>query len=142
MNKTWDEKEIRSSVDRMSWKSVAGKYYMFYKALYERIYVMCGICGTIYKNSTQNVFPEQMKRMNDTLIHRGPDDEGYFIEGNVGLGQRRLSIIDVASGHQPIFNEDKSVAIVFNGEIYNYEELHKSLPGSVIRFQRRVIPRS
>lgn len=91
---------------------------------------MCGVCGTIYRNSAQNVSSEQMKRMNNTLIHRGPDDEGYFIEGNVGLGQRRLSIIDVASGHQPIFNEDKSVTIVFNGEIYNYEELRRELARS------------
>jgi asparagine synthase (glutamine-hydrolysing) len=65
--------------------------------------------------------------MTDTLIHRGPDESGYHIDGNIALGHRRLSIIDLASGQQPIFNEDRSMSIVFNGEIYNFEELRDDL---------------
>jgi asparagine synthase (glutamine-hydrolysing) len=65
--------------------------------------------------------------MCDTLRHRGPDDEGFFVDGTVALGMRRLSIIDLASGHQPIFNEDRNLVIVFNGEIYNYQELRLQL---------------
>jgi asparagine synthase (glutamine-hydrolysing) len=65
--------------------------------------------------------------MCNTLVHRGPDDEGYFMEGNVGLGMRRLTVIDLVTGHQPIANEDGRIWIVFNGEIYNYPELRKTL---------------
>jgi len=65
--------------------------------------------------------------MADTLYHRGPDDEGFYVSGPVGLGFRRLSIIDLASGHQPLSNEDGTVWIVFNGEIYNYQELREYL---------------
>jgi len=60
-----------------------------------------------------------IERMTGALAHRGPDDAGYFLDGPVGLGHRRLSIIDLSGGKQPIFNEDRSAAIVFNGEIYN-----------------------
>jgi asparagine synthase (glutamine-hydrolysing) len=66
-------------------------------------------------------------RMCEAIVHRGPDDEGIFVKAGVGLGMRRLSIIDVAGGHQPVFNEDKSVWIVFNGEIYNFQELRSQL---------------
>ncbi len=65
--------------------------------------------------------------MNRQIVHRGPDDEGFFVEGNVGLAMRRLSIIDVKTGHQPIANEDESLWIVFNGEIYNHMELRAEL---------------
>ena len=65
--------------------------------------------------------------MCDSLIHRGPDDEGQMVDGRVGLGMRRLSIIDLSTGHQPITNEDKSKWIVFNGEIYNFQRLRKEL---------------
>jgi asparagine synthase (glutamine-hydrolysing) len=65
--------------------------------------------------------------MSDSIQHRGPDDEGFFIDGNVGLGFRRLSIIDLATGHQPLANEDETIWIVFNGEIYNYQELQENL---------------
>ncbi|MFA5145946.1 MAG: asparagine synthase (glutamine-hydrolyzing) [Candidatus Omnitrophota bacterium] len=88
---------------------------------------MCGICGAIYRDNTKKVPREWVKQMADTMRHRGPDDEGFFVEGNVGLGQRRLSIIDISSGHQPIFNEDNSLCIVFNGEIYNYQNLRIEL---------------
>jgi asparagine synthase (glutamine-hydrolysing) len=70
---------------------------------------------------------DEIRAMCRTLVHRGPDDEGYFVEGPVGLGMRRLKVIDLATGHQPISNEDGSMWIVFNGEIYNYRELRKEL---------------
>src|SRR4029077_11764529 len=68
-----------------------------------------------------------VSRMCRTIVHRGPDDEGIFAQGAVGLGMRRLSIIDLAGGHQPIHNEDQSVWVVFNGEIYNFPELRREL---------------
>ena len=88
---------------------------------------MCGIGGIVYHDRNRPVCVTDLRRMCDTLVHRGPDDEGFFTDGNVGLGMRRLSIIDLASGHQPISNEDGSVWIVFNGEIYNFRELRKEL---------------
>ena len=88
---------------------------------------MCGISGIFYFDKQRNVNPELVKKMTNSLIHRGPDDEGYFIEGNIGLGQRRLAIIDLFSGKQPIYNEDKSVVVICNGEIYNYELLRNEL---------------
>lgn len=83
------------------------------------------------------VSPALVKQMADTIAHRGPDDEGYYVSGQVGLGFRRLSIIDLATGHQPISNEDGSVWIVFNGEIYNYQELRKSLLAKGHQFTTR-----
>jgi len=88
---------------------------------------MCGICGIIHFDSTQPVSDQILRRMNGIISHRGPDDEGFFLNQNVGLAMRRLSIIDLGTGHQPIFNEDGSVVIVFNGEIYNYLELRTTL---------------
>ena len=85
---------------------------------------MCGICG-IYNPAGAN--RAALDGMLHTIIHRGPDDEGVFIDGCVGLGSRRLSIIDLPGGKQPISNEDRSVWIVFNGEIYNYRQLRKEL---------------
>src|ERR1700740_258293 len=88
---------------------------------------MCGICGKLILYPTATVSPALIKSMADAISHRGPDDDGYFISGPVGLGFRRLSIIDLSGGHQPISNEDGSVHIIFNGEIYNYEELRQYL---------------
>jgi asparagine synthase (glutamine-hydrolysing) len=88
---------------------------------------MCGICGIVNFNVTDAVDPHLLERMTSAQAHRGPDDHGYFIDGNAGLGHRRLSIIDLSGGKQPIFNEDKSVAVVFNGEIYNYADLTAEL---------------
>ena len=88
---------------------------------------MCGIAGLVDLTGRTPVDAEQLRRMNDRLARRGPDDAGYLAEGEVGLGMRRLSIIDLATGQQPIHNEDKSVSIVFNGEIYNYPELRADL---------------
>ncbi len=89
---------------------------------------MCGIAGMIARPGEQ-VTAEQVRRMTDTIVHRGPDDEGIHARSNVGLGMRRLSIIDLRGGAQPIYNEDRSVAVVFNGEIYNFLELRKELEG-------------
>ncbi|HEX4310724.1 MAG TPA: asparagine synthase (glutamine-hydrolyzing) [Acidobacteriaceae bacterium] len=88
---------------------------------------MCGICGKLNFNREKPVSNGLLKRMADTIVHRGPDDEGYYFSGPVGLGFRRLSIIDLATGHQPLSNEDGTVWIVFNGEIYNFEELRDDL---------------
>ena len=88
---------------------------------------MCGICGIIYKDKSKVVDREVLARMNQSLTHRGPDEEGYFINRNTGLGMRRLSIIDVKGGHQPLFNEDRSICVICNGEIYNYQELRREL---------------
>ena len=88
---------------------------------------MCGICGKLNFDREEQVAPELVKAMADTIQHRGPDDDGYYISGPLGLGFRRLSIIDLNTGHQPISNEDGTVWIVFNGEIYNYQELRQHL---------------
>ncbi len=90
---------------------------------------MCGICGYF---SDKTVLPETLEQMNDTMIHRGPDDSGIWQErtgsGEVGLAQRRLSILDLSDlGHQPMFSEDKNIAVVYNGEVYNYRQLKKEL---------------
>src|SRR5437868_11655783 len=88
---------------------------------------MCGICGQFNFASDEPVEPTTIRRMTDTIAHRGPDDEGYFISGPIGLGFRRLSIIDLAGGHQPMFDAERSVCVIFNGEIYNYKELRVEL---------------
>jgi asparagine synthase (glutamine-hydrolysing) len=84
---------------------------------------VCGIVGLAYGDPSRTVATETIRSMCDAIAHRGPDDEGIFTCGSVGLGMRRLSIIDLAGGHQPVFNEDRSCAIVYNGEVYNYQEL-------------------
>lgn len=87
---------------------------------------MCGVTALIQEKGNP-VNPRLFRRMNNLLINRGPDESGTFISSNVALGSRRLSIIDLKSGRQPITNEDRSLVIVFNGEIYNYKTLRKSL---------------
>ena len=87
---------------------------------------MCGICG-IYNFDAQEVDQLILQRMNDKMTQRGPDDSGYFREQNIGLAMRRLSIIDLDGGHQPIYNEDQTIHVVLNGEIYNYIELRQDL---------------
>jgi asparagine synthase (glutamine-hydrolysing) len=96
---------------------------------------MCGIAGIVYKSLDQTVAPNVLKAMTDVLRHRGPDDEGFYIDGNVGLGNRRLSIIDLAGGHLPLSNEDDSIWIAYNGEIYNYVELRNHLIANGHRFK-------
>ncbi len=88
---------------------------------------MCGICGIANYKSDVQVDRKLLISMRDSLIHRGPDDEGVLLEGNVGLGHRRLSIIDLSTGAQPIHNENSTCWIIFNGEIYNYLELKEDL---------------
>src|SRR5882757_8708630 len=95
---------------------------------------MCGIAGIIGRKD-EAVISEQVRRMTDTIVHRGPDDEGIHVRGNVGLGMRRLSIIDLSGGRQPIYNEDGTVAVVFNGEIYNFLELRQELEGRGHQFR-------
>src|SRR5438132_6893929 len=85
---------------------------------------MCGIAGIIGRPD-ESVDAADVRRMCKTIIHRGPDDEGIYAIGPIGLGMRRLSIIDLAGGRQPVHNEDKSIWIVFNGEIYNFPDLRR-----------------
>lgn len=86
---------------------------------------MCGIAGIYNYKNDQPINETVLRRMTGALAHRGPDDEGFHVAGPIGLGHRRLSIIDVAGGRQPVFNEDATVAVILNGEIYNYRELAK-----------------
>src|SRR5438132_4203455 len=90
---------------------------------------MCGICGQFNFASNQPVEPDTIRRMTQTMVHRGPDDEGHFISGRVGLGLRRLSIIDLAGGHQPMSDAEETVWVILNGEIYNFKELRAELEG-------------
>ena len=87
---------------------------------------MCGIAGIFGINGSPVGFDE-VNAMCNVLEHRGPNDEGYYINGNIGLGMRRLSIVDLATGHQPVNNEDGTVHVVMNGEIYNFRELRQEL---------------
>jgi len=107
---------------------------------------MCGISGAVWTDPAQRIEHDTLVRMTDVLRHRGPDDEGFYSSdvkshhypgavAGVALGHRRLSIIDVAGGRQPLANEDETVWIVFNGEIYNFRDLHRRLEGSGHRFR-------
>src|SRR5689334_12677918 len=88
---------------------------------------MCGITGKINFDKENRMDVSELKRMTDVIFHRGPDDEGFYVKENVGLGFRRLSIIDLSTGHQPLANEDETIWIIFNGEIYNYQEHQQNL---------------
>ncbi len=90
---------------------------------------MCGICGQYNYGSLKPVQRRNIEAMTRTLIHRGPDDEGYYVDGPLGFGFRRLSIIDLAGGHQPMSDREESVWVVFNGEIYNFLDLKRELEG-------------
>ena len=98
---------------------------------------MCGIAGLFHYAEPVAVRREEVARMVAPLRHRGPDDQGVHLAGPIGLGHARLSIIDVAGGHQPIFNEDRTVAVVCNGEIYNHRELRQGLEARGHRFATR-----
>jgi asparagine synthase (glutamine-hydrolysing) len=98
---------------------------------------MCGIAGFAGVDQPDTTSLARLKRMCDAIVHRGPDDEGTLVKNGVALGMRRLSIIDVAGGQQPIFNETGSIAVVFNGEIYNHRELREDLVRRGHRFQTR-----
>lgn len=98
---------------------------------------MCGICGIFFSDRDWHVRGDVLAGMNRRIVHRGPDDEGFFIEENVGLAMRRLSIIDVKTGHQPLANENQDVWIVYNGEIYNHAELRAGLEAKGHRYRTR-----
>ncbi len=98
---------------------------------------MCGIAGFWIKKSATEQAQHLLGRMNSCLTHRGPDEDGFFTEGPVGLANRRLSILDLAGGRQPVFNEDRSLVVVYNGEIYNYPELRTELEAKGHRFATR-----
>ncbi len=98
---------------------------------------MCGICGVIHHDPLSHVDIATLKAMNERLVHRGPDDEGFYVAGNVGLAMRRLSIIDLQTGEQPVTNENRTIWLVYNGEIYNHGELRTRLEASGHRFQSK-----
>lgn len=85
---------------------------------------MCGICGFTGQIIDRD---QTIQNMTEVITHRGPDDSGFYKDDFISMGFRRLSIIDLGAGHQPIFNEDKTLVINFNGEIYNYQEIRKEL---------------
>ena len=94
---------------------------------------MCGIAGLLSLGD-KPVSEYEVQPMCDAMVHRGPNDAGYYVRDGVALGMRRLSIIDLATGHQPVHNEDQSVWVVFNGEIYNFQSLRVSLERQGHRF--------
>src|SRR6185369_10826251 len=96
---------------------------------------MCGIAGQFNFEGYKPVARETIVRMARSIAHRGPDDEGFFVAGPVGLGFRRLSIIDLAGGHQPMSDAEKTVWVIFNGEIYNYRELRAELQSKGYQFR-------
>src|SRR3984885_11652318 len=90
---------------------------------------MCGICGQFSYERHAPVSRRDIEKMARSIVHRGPDDEGYYVKGPIGLGFRRLSIIDIEGGHQPMTDAQESIHVVFNGEIYNFPELRYELEG-------------
>ncbi|MGH7128784.1 MAG: asparagine synthetase B family protein, partial [Planctomycetaceae bacterium] len=96
---------------------------------------MCGLAGVLFTEGSRPIDPSCLRWMARQIAHRGPDAEGVWSGAGVGLAHRRLSIIDLAGGDQPIANEDGSVQVVFNGEIYNYRELKRDLEGRGHRFR-------
>jgi asparagine synthase (glutamine-hydrolysing) len=98
---------------------------------------MCGICGIFHRDARRQVEQDALAGMSAQIVHRGPDEDGTYIDGNVGLAIRRLSIIDVQSGHQPISNEDQNIWIVYNGEIYNHQQLRAELESRGHRYRTK-----
>src|SRR5580658_6198369 len=95
---------------------------------------MCGICGKLFHDPHARVSPDLVRRMTQSIAHRGPDGVGTHFSGPVGLGHLRLAIIDLNTGAQPMTNEDRTLWIVFNGEIYNFPELRRELLSKGHRF--------
>jgi len=102
---------------------------------------VCGIVGNILARADRRPDPAVLQRMNERLAHRGPDDEGILVQGPAGLAMRRLKIIDLATGHQPMAGEGRRVWVVFNGEIYNYRELGANLAARGHTFTHTRIPK-
>src|SRR5918996_596517 len=98
---------------------------------------MCGIAGIVAADRLQAGDRERVPLMRDVIAHRGPDDAGLFVDDRAALGHRRLSIVDLAAGHQPLANEDESIWIVFNGEIYNHGEVRPELERAGHRYRTR-----
>ena len=98
---------------------------------------MCGICGMFYPSRESRAQQPTLAAMNQQITHRGPDDGGFFVEENVGLAMRRLSIIDIATGHQPLSNENENIWIAYNGEIYNHRELRADLESRGHRYRTK-----
>src|SRR6266511_2352322 len=96
---------------------------------------MCGIAGIVYADPTRKVDPMLIARMCEAIRHRGPDDKGLVVEDQIGLGMCRLAIIDLQTGRQPIDSEDGAVSVIFNGEIYNFQDLRRSLESRGHRFK-------
>jgi asparagine synthase (glutamine-hydrolysing) len=98
---------------------------------------MCGITGIFDTRGRREIDRVVLERMNESQHHRGPDEVGLHVEPGLGLGHRRLSIIDLSTGQQPLYNEDRSICIVYNGEVYNYQELIGELTKLGHRFRTR-----
>src|SRR5215813_3608888 len=98
---------------------------------------MCGIAGILANSGISELEKARLKQMADVLAHRGPDGEGFYFDRSVGLAHRRLSIIDLEGGRQPLSNEDGTIWIAFNGEIYNFEELNRRYLSSGHSFKTR-----
>src|SRR6476469_8021390 len=96
---------------------------------------MCGIAGKVNFDRNRPVDPGRLRAMTSAIAHRGPDADGFHVAAGVGLGHRRLSIIDLATGDQPLANEDGTVWVVFNGEIYNFAETRAELEQAGHRFR-------
>jgi asparagine synthase (glutamine-hydrolysing) len=98
---------------------------------------MCGICGQFSYERQAPVSRRDIEKMARSIVHRGPDDEGYYVNGPIGLGFRRLSIIDIEGGHQPMSDAEETIRVIFNGEIYNFPELRRELEGFGHAFRTR-----
>src|SRR4051794_31129181 len=98
---------------------------------------MCGITGIVAREGLGPDDRERVVRMRDIISHRGPDDAGIYVDRHAALGHRRLSIVDLAAGHQPLSNEDQTVWIVFNGEIYNHRDVRARLESAGHRYATR-----
>ena len=98
---------------------------------------MCGVAGIFDHRGCGEVDRALLRRMTDVIVHRGPDGDGFFHAPGIGLGHRRLAIVDLAGGDQPMFNEDRTVCVVYNGEIYNFQPLMAELAALGHRFRTR-----
>ena len=98
---------------------------------------MCGICGVVNLDRGEWIRRDALESMNASIVHRGPDDAGFYVNENVGLAMRRLSIIDLQTGNQPFSNERRDVWLVYNGEIYNHQELRADLEGRGHHYRSR-----